>query len=153
MNLNYFVGTTEWWDDGDLIVVPMGQSWSGNDSNPEVNPDGFQGKNNSGTVTLPSGLVVPAQSLHKIGAAPCGVYTFGEWGDWQSVDGYPKHLGPLICRLTQISGETYGRDGIFLHGPASGDLYGQESEGCLVVLHGFRAKIALLNPTTVTVRP
>jgi hypothetical protein len=151
MNLNFCASTGVWTDDNGNVIVPEGHSWSGNDSNPEVNPLKLHGKLNTGNITMPDGSVVPAQSLHKIGALPCGVYFVGEWGDWSTVAGYPKHLGPLIARLTQTSGETYGRDGMFIHGPASGPLYGQESEGCTVTLHADRQKVALLNPTTVTV--
>ena len=153
LNLNYSVTNPVWSKDDGTVVVPLAHSWSGNNSNPEVNKTKIQGKNNAGTVRLASGLVVPAQSIKCIGAIPCGVWHFGEWGDWETIQTYPKHLGRLICHLTQVSGETYHRDGIYVHGPASGPLYGEESEGCIVVLHDERAKIALLMPTTLTVVP
>jgi hypothetical protein len=54
--------------------------------------------------------------------------------------------------LHQVEGETFGRDGFFIHG-ASMDttLYGQESKGCIVIPRAGREKVKDLNPSTITV--
>ena len=155
LNLNYCVSTGVWSQDDGTVIVPEGNSWSGNNSNPEVNPDRIIGKNNIGEVTGPDGTLVPAQSIHCIGAIPCAVWRFGAWGDHSSVEGYPQHLGPMICHLTPVpnTGDTFGRTGIYVHGPSSGEGYGQESEGCVVTLRPYRLKIAQMQPTTLTVTP
>lgn len=137
-NLNFCHSSGIWTHDDGGILVPSGMSWAGND----VNPDGVKGKLNH-----------DAQEIHKIGPLPVGVYTVGPWGDFTSVNYYPQHLGRLIASLTQISGETFGRDAFFCHGPASQDSgkFGQESMGCIAVMHDYRVKVALFNPLTVTV--
>lgn len=141
-NLNFSHSTGIWTKDDGSILVPQGQSWAGNDKNPECNPTGVKGKLNHAS-----------QGIHKIGPLPVGIYRVGEWGDSTSVKGYPKHLGPLIASLTQISGETFGRNGFFIHGPASqaSGIFGEESMGCTVTMHDYRVKLALFNPTTVNV--
>ena len=108
--------------DADKGVVAQG--WAGNG----------EGKNN------------PAmQEVHEVGPLPQGLYDLGPW------EQFHPGLGPLVCRLTQVEGETFGRDGFFIHGasqvldPAHG--YGQESKGCLVLP---RSQRELLQKTGVT---
>ena len=108
--------------DADKGVVAQG--WAGNG----------EGKNN------------PAmQEVHGVGPLPQGRWMLGHW------EAFHPGLGPLVCRLTQVEGETYGRDGFFIHGasqvldPAHG--YGQESKGCLVLP---RSQRELLQKTGVT---
>ena len=152
-NVNYAIPTGVWTKDNGIVIVPPGNSWAGNDSNPKVNPltlaDGstnpnnIKGKNN-----------ILQVDRHCIGPLPPGLYKVGEWA-FTAEDiarlGYPTHLGLGITSLTQIGGETYGRDGFFIHGPGKDD-YGQESEGCTVVTHDFRlGKLAAMKPDTVTV--
>ena len=84
-----------------------------------------------------------AQAIHNIGPLPQGVYHCGPWGN------YPK-VGPNACPLTQISGETFGRSGFFIHGPGQTDPL-NSSEGCIVVPHDDRIKLLGAQPATITV--
>ena len=82
-------------------------------------------------------------SFHDVGPLPIGIYNIGP---------FITHpiLGPLSAQLTQISGETYGRSGFFIHGPGTTD-YGQESKGCVILTHDDRLKVIALNPAQLTV--
>jgi len=82
-------------------------------------------------------------NVHNVGPLPVGTYSVGEWSD------HP-HVGPNSARLTQTSGESFGRDGFFIHGPGTTD-YGQESKGCIVIPHNDRLKVIALNPDQITV--
>ena len=83
----------------------VSQGWAGNG----------EGKNN------------PAmQEVHEVGPLPQGLYDLGPW------EQFHPGLGPLVCRLTQVEGETFGRDGFFIHGASMGH-YGEESKGCIVL--------------------
>ena len=83
----------------------VAQGWAGNG----------EGKNN------------PAmQEVHEVGPLPQGLYDLGPW------EQFHPGLGPLVCRLTQVEGETFGRDGFFIHGASMGH-YGEESKGCIVL--------------------
>lgn len=144
LNINSSQSTGVWTKDNGIVIVSPGCCWSGNDSNPNVNPDCIHGKNNP-----------LAESEHCIGPTPKGLWRFGEWA-FTPEDvarlGYPAHLGLITCHLTQIGGESYGRDGFYVHGPSSDPaLYGQESEGCQVMLHNYRVAIAAMLPDTLTV--
>jgi hypothetical protein len=144
LNLNSSQATGIWTRDNGTVVVQPGHCWSGNDNNPKVNPTKIHGKNNP-----------LAESEHCIGPTPKGLWRFGEWA-FTPEDvarlGYPAHLGLITCHLTQIGGESYGRDGFYVHGPSSDPaLYGQESEGCQVMLHNYRVAIAAMLPDTLTV--
>ncbi|MDR3684763.1 MAG: hypothetical protein P4L11_13630 [Geothrix sp.] len=131
MNLNFSQSTgliTK--DDGTSVA----HGWAGNDSNPE-NPQRIHGKLNP-----------DKQALHKIGPLPQGVYSVGPWEEKHG------HLGAMVAPLTQISGETFGRDAFYIHGPDRDPAtYGQESLGCIVVPHAGRQAIKDLGPETVTV--
>lgn len=147
LNLNYSQTTGVWTLDNGVVIVPPGHSWAGNDSNPNYNPDHQQGKNNH-----------LMQDVPNVGPLPCGVYRFGPWAmskEESAKLGYPAHLGVGIARLTQIAGESYGRDGFFVHGPAMDPAkHGQESRGCPVVEHDYRInQIAARKPDTLTVTP
>lgn len=83
------------------------------------------------------------ENVHDVGPLPKGLYRVGAWGD------HPP-LGPNSAPLTQVAGGTYGRSGMYIHGPGTTD-YGQESKGCIVVPHDERLRIITLNPNTVTV--
>jgi len=95
------------------------------------------------------------QHIHCVGPLPQGVYKMSPW----SADGVkmPGHesVGPMVTMLTQISGETYEREGFFIHGPAVGRAsYGQESKGCIVIPHNQRLVVRALTlgpDDTVTV--
>jgi hypothetical protein len=91
------------------------------------------------------------QDIHKVGPLPQGVYRIGPWEE------HHGHLGPMVASLTQIEGETFGRDAFYIHGPANNVMaYGQESLGCTVVPHACRQLIHDLTPgpdDTVTVKP
>jgi hypothetical protein len=115
-------------DDGNLIAT----GFAGNDSRPIVNPNRIHGFNNP-----------DAQNLHKIGPLPQGVYEVGSWGD------HPP-LGLFSATLTQISRESYGRDGFWIHGESSTDPL-NSSEGCIVLGHSDRLAVMNLNPQTITV--
>jgi Protein of unknown function (DUF2778) len=81
----------------------------------------------------------PAEQAEKcVGPLPQGKYTVQGWYT------HPN-LGPLVARLIQVEGETFGRDAFYIHGPASNpEKYGQESKGCVVVPRHDREKIASL---------
>lgn len=116
------------WTDADTgnVLVPAGQSWLGNDCNPDVNPTKIQGKLNH-----------DQQATHKIGPAPVGRWRCGAWAN------YPR-VGAMACPITQISGETFGRNAFFIHGPDERpEYYGQESEGCNVVMHNYRVNVLM----------
>ena len=138
MNLTFKITTgTITTDEGEVITD---QAFAGNDSRPGVNPDHLQGRNNPEMC-----------SVHKIGPLPCAatpdaepcVYVFGAWG---TVPG----LGQNVSCLTQISGETYGRDGFFMHGESAEDPM-NSSEGCVCVPHDPRVAIKNMVPDTLTV--
>ena len=130
LNLTFQISTGTITDDEGTVLTT--QAFAGNDSRPGVNPGHLQGRNNP-----------RLQAVHCIGPLPTGVYRCGSWGV------YPK-VGKMACPLTQIAGETYGRDGFFIHGPGEGDP-ANSSEGCIVVPHDDRLKVMGANPTTVTV--
>ena len=123
-----------WTADDGTVLVPQGQCWTGNDSNPDVNPTGLKGKLNPFY-----------QDTHCVGPIPVDtVWQTGVWGDYNRV-------GLNACPLTLVSGNAFGRTGFFIHGPdARPAYYGQESEGCLVVTHNFRINMLmpLLPPGT-----
>ena len=117
-------------DDGRVVTT---RAFAGNDSRPDVNPDHVQGRNNPAFV-----------QVRSIGPLPPAVYRCGTWQD------HP-HLGPLSCPLTAIpgTGEQYGRDGFWIHGPGADVL--NSSEGCVVVPHDARVQIRILHPEKLTV--
>lgn len=86
------------------------------------------------------------QDVRCVGPLPQGLYRVGPWHD------HP-HLGPMVAALTQIEGETYGRDAFFMHGPAAIDSerYGQESMGCIVVPRVGRQRVHDLAPEFIRV--
>jgi len=83
------------------------------------------------------------EDVHSTGPLPAGTYSVGPWGDHPPV-------GPESAKLTQTSGESYGRDGFYIHGPGDAD-YGQESKGCIVIPHAEREAVMALNPDQITV--
>jgi hypothetical protein len=128
MNMNYQISTGQLTDDDGTLIAT---GFAGNNSRPGVNPDHIQGLNNPAMV-----------SVRCIGPLPPGLYRVGSWGDHPPV-------GPDSASLTQIGGETYGRDGFFLHGPGADPE--NSSEGCIVIGHLERIKVMGMNPTTITV--
>ena len=147
LNLNYSQTTGVYTKDNGVVIVPPGHAWAGNDSYTQYNPDHLPGKNNP-----------LLQDVHCIGPAPQGLWRFGEWAftkDDAVRLGYPPNLGLGICHMTQIGGENFGRDGIYMHGPSVDPAkHGQESLGCFVVEHDYRiGQIAALKPDTLTVTP
>ena len=86
------------------------------------------------------------ESVRSTGPLPRGLYKLGAWED------YHKGLGPMVVYLHQVEGETFGRDGFFIHG-ASMDttLYGQESKGCIVIPRAGREKVKALDPSHIRV--
>jgi hypothetical protein len=130
LNLNYSQSSgliTQ--DDGSHVAL----GWAGN----------HEGRNN------------PAmQDSVGLGPLPQGVYKIGPWGDHETVPGYPVHLGPMIASLTQIEGESFGRDGFFIHGPGGKDHL-QSSRGCVEVPRPARNLVCTLTPgpdDTLTVK-
>ena len=83
------------------------------------------------------------EDVHCTGPLPCGTYSVGPWG------GHPP-LGPDSTHLTQTSGESYGRDGFYIHGPGTVN-YGQESKGCIVIPRAERLVVMGLAPDQITV--
>ena len=117
-------------DDGHAIAT----GWAGNNKNPKWNPRKTPGKN-----------CTAYEDMHNIGPLPRGLYKVGQWGP------HPE-LGELSATLTQIDGETFGRDSFYIHGPDKDpEFYGEESRGCIVLPHDQRLKVAALNPTMVKV--
>jgi hypothetical protein len=159
-NLNYRISNPIISLDNGVVIAPPGHCWSGNDSNPDVNPltlpdgtpnpDNVQGKNNP-----------MFMDVHCKGPIPACQWKFNEWAftlDDIKRLGYPTHLGLGICHLTPIpdTGDSFGRTGIYMHGPTDPNKnpshYGQESEGCVVVEHDFRInQVAARKPDTLTV--
>ena len=132
MNLTFQISTGTITDDDGKIITT--QAFAGNNSRPGVNPDHIPGRNN------------PAYCpVHCIGPLPPGVYQFGIWGP------HPG-LGPDVASLTQVSGETFGRDGFYMHGMSADDPL-NSSEGCVCVPREPRLAIEAMNPDTLTVTP
>jgi len=91
------------------------------------------------------GLNNPAmQAVRCVGPLPQGTYRVGTWEEQH------PGLGPMVVHLQQIAGETFGRDGFYIHGPSS-THYMQESKGCVVVPHEQRQKIHDLDPDFLVV--
>ena len=130
MNLTFSQANGTITDDQGTVLTDS--AFAGNDSRPDVNPSGIKGRNNP-----------DAQEIHSIGPLPQGVYRCGAWST------YPK-VGQMACPLTQISGETFGRSGFFIHGPGAADP-ANSSEGCIVVPHDDRVKVYGAKPDTITV--
>ena len=87
------------------------------------------------------------QDIHNVGPLPAGLYKIGPWEE------HHDHLGPFVASLTQISGETYGRDSFYIHGPDKDPKnFGQESKGCIVVPRPGRENIKKTGATHITVR-
>ena len=122
MNLNYSQSQHQLTDDDGNVVAPPDACFAGN----------HEGLNN------------PAmQNVGFIGPLPQGVYSVGDWGEHGA-------LGPNSAPLTQVSGDTYGRNNFFCHGPGGHDP-SQCSEGCIVVEAEYRQKVIDLAPDTITV--
>ena len=85
------------------------------------------------------------QDHMSLGPLPVGKYKFGPWGDHETVEDYPAHLGPMISSLIQVEGETFGRSGFFMHGPGGVNPL-QSSRGCIEVYRPERNKIHTLDP-------
>lgn len=90
------------------------------------------------------------QPVHEVGPLPQGLYDVGPWGDASSVLGYPAHLGPFIARLTQVEGETFGRDGFYIHGPGGADPT-QSSKGCVEIMRVQRLQVMAMRPDQLRV--
>jgi hypothetical protein len=122
MNLNYSQTTGHLTKDSGEFIA---EGWAGNG----------KGKNN------PS-----MQNAKSVGPLPRGIYQVGPWEELHT------GLGPLVAHLTMISGESFGRDAFYIHGPAvDPSHYGQESKGCIVIPREGRKCVKCLNPTTITV--
>jgi hypothetical protein len=116
-----------------LGSVVVSRGWAGNDCYPGVNDNHIHGKNNP-----------DAQNIHSIGPLPQGWYTLSgftdpEFGE-QPVWGHHHRLGQMVAFLQpDADNEMFGRAGFYIHGPSMNpDLYGQESEGCVVQPHDQR---------------
>jgi len=120
MNLNYSQSTGTITDDDGMFIA---FGWSGHGA----------AKNDPAS-----------QTIRATGPLPRGVYRVDPWEKSRPA------LGPMVAHLTMISGESFGRDAFYIHGPSSKN-YGQESKGCIVVPRPGREKIKALNPTTITV--
>ena len=137
LNLNYAIPDGAIIRDDGMLVVPAGHAWAGHDV-----PGGVQGRNNPDAV----------QDV-AVGPLPPGVYRVGEWAFTPEDSirlGYPAHLGLIIASLTQIDGDTFGRNGFFMHGPGGADPR-ESSKGCIEVEHSYRIQVAAMKPDTITV--
>ena len=146
LTLCFSHSTGVWTLENGVVVVPPGHSWAGNDSNPDWNPQHTHGKLNH-----------LMQDVPNIGPLPIKLYRVGEWAFTKQDStrlGYPAHLGLGITKLTPVdTSNMFGRDGFFIHGPASDPAKrGQESRGCPVVEHDYRInQIAARKPDFVNV--
>lgn len=120
MNLTYNQTNGHLTNDDGVIVA---EGWAGNGD----------GKNNHAM-----------QDVKSIGPLPCGVYSVGEW------EAMHPGLGPLVVHLVQVEGDTFGRDGFYIHGPSFKN-YGEESKGCIIVPRPMRNYLRNLRPETITV--
>jgi len=85
------------------------------------------------------------EDVQAVGPLPRGLYRVGKWQN------HPR-LGPMCAPLTQIEGETFGRSGFWVHGPAIDPRRtGQESEGCIVIPRPGRQAVHDLNPDQIQV--
>jgi len=86
------------------------------------------------------------EHVRCIGPLPAGLYQVGPW------EAQHPGLGPWVARLTQIEGETFGRDAFYFHGPSMDPAhYGQESKGCIVLPRVGRDRVRALAPDQVRV--
>lgn len=113
-------------------VVISTRAFAGNNSRPDCNPEHIQGLNNPNYC-----------SLHNIGPMPTGIYRIHAWGT------FPE-IGPNAAALEQIGGESYGRSGFYIHGPALNDPM-NSSKGCLVIPHDDRMAFIACGFDTLTV--
>lgn len=73
------------------------------------------------------------QKVRGVGPLPRGLYTIGPWEETHG------HLGPMVAPLhPDPENDMKAMDGkertaFFIHGPSTGDNYGQESMGCIVM--------------------
>jgi hypothetical protein len=134
MSITFKITTGTITNDEDSTVLTS-SAYAGNDSRIPQNPNRIHGKNNPNMC-----------SVHFIGPLPPGKYNIG------SFENHPV-VGENSAQLTQISGNTFGRSAFFIHGQEApnGSNYLQESEGCIVVPHNDRLKIAALAPKILTV--
>jgi hypothetical protein len=91
-----------------------------------------------------AGVDNPAmEGVSCTGPLPCGTYSIA------APVTHPK-LGPIAMRLTQTSGESFGRGGFFVHGDNS---LGNESasEGCIILPRAVRMQIAASGDQALTV--
>jgi hypothetical protein len=133
INITFQISTGYITDDAGNLLSSV--AYAGNDSRTPQNPDHIQGKNNP-----------EMTGIEFIGPLPVGVYNVGPFGN------YPV-VGVNAAKLSQMSGESYGRGDFYIHGQENPNSinFGQESEGCLVVPHSDRLIIAALIPTQLTV--
>lgn len=115
-------------EQGNVVAV----GFAGNDSRPGVNPQHIPGYCNP-----------EAEAIHLIGPLPRGLYDVGKW------QRYPK-VGSYAAPLTQIEGESFGRNGFFIHGPSEEDPL-NSSEGCIVIPHTQRMAVMKLDPDRIRV--
>lgn len=83
------------------------------------------------------------QNEQGVGPLPRGTYSIAK------PENDPK-LGPVAMRLTQTSGESYGRAGFFIHGDNS-ECNESASEGCIIMSRTVRDEIAASNDHALTV--
>ncbi len=80
------------------------------------------------------GLNNPAMENDKgVGRLPRGMYTISQFFD------HP-HFGPCVARLTQTSGDTFGRAGFMIHGD-NPRMDHSASDGCIVCPRTVREAI------------
>lgn len=83
------------------------------------------------------------QSLPTLGPLPRGRYTIGHPFDYRRTPTSPHGTGPYSMRLTPAAGNRmFGRAGFLIHGASTNPAhYGQESNGCVILLSAFRHMI------------
>jgi len=76
-----------------------------------------------------------AQIMHNIGPIPAGFYTIGAAHTDPS-------KGPLVMHLApDDANQMFGRSGFLIHGDSIHEP-GEASQGCIVLSHDIRARIA-----------
>ena len=82
-----------------------------------------------------------AQTMRGVGPLPRGTYSIAPW---EAMHG---HLGPMVAKLIPDSTNNMrasdggDRDSFYIHGPSTGSNYGQESNGCIVLLRADRVTL------------
>ncbi len=82
------------------------------------------------------------QQVKGLGPLPRGTYR---------IAGQTRSKGPMTIVLSQVSGDTFGRNSFRIHGERVQGVPGWASEGCIIVGPGTRRRILDSNDTVLEV--